>query len=77
MQQAAVQSLTQRVLRAFTQMKTFASMLDPDEVDPQLRNNPELSKLLIEFEEAWMAGTEHLLDPYNREDLIQFSEMIQ
>ena len=51
-------------------------MLDPEEVDPQLRNNPELSKLLIEVEEAWMAGTEHLLDPYNREDLIQFSDMI-
>lgn len=58
-------------------METFASILDPEQVDPQLRNNTELSKLLKEFEEAWMAGSEHLLDPYNREDLIQFSEMIQ
>ncbi len=51
-------------------MRSFATLLDPEEVDPQLRNNPELNKLLKDFEEAWMAGTEHLLDPYNREDLI-------
>ncbi len=58
-------------------MQIFARMMEPEQVDPQLRNNQELSKLLKEFEEAWMAGAEHLLDPYNREDLIQFSEMIQ
>lgn len=57
-------------------MKTFVSILDPEQVDPQLRNNQELSKLLQQFEEAWMAGTEHLLDAYNREDLIQFSDMV-
>jgi hypothetical protein len=51
-------------------MQIFARMMEPEQVDPQLRNNQELSKLLKEFEEAWMAGTEHLLDPYNREDLI-------
>ncbi len=77
MRQTAVQALAQRVTKAYAQIKTFASMLDPEEADPQLRNNPELSRLLKEFEEAWMAGTEHLLDPYNREDLIQFSDMIQ
>ena len=32
-------------------------------VDPQLKNNAELSEVLSDFEKTWTLGKEHLLDP--------------
>ena len=46
-------------------------------LDPQLRNNHELVTLLVAFEEAWVLGTEHILDPRNREHVKVFSNLIQ
>lgn len=33
--------------------------------------------LLVAFEEAWILGTEHILDPRNREHVKVFSNLIQ
>ena len=52
------------------QMKTYIQKLEPEEIDPQLRNNQELSRVLREFEDAWTLASEHIVDPYDREDLI-------
>ena len=45
-------------------------------MDPQLRNNSELARLLVFFEEQWILGTEHLLNPKHRMQLSAFGGLI-
>lgn len=41
-----------------------------------MRNNKDLSCLLKEFEDVWVKGTEHILNPQHRGHLITFSALI-
>lgn len=54
----------------------FCKNLKVEEVDPQMRNNRKLTELLVEFENAWVMGTEHLLNIKNRQHIALLSEML-
>lgn len=58
-------------------MNEFASKVNPEEVDPQMRNNSKLSQLLKDFEDVWCKGNEHLLNPKHRNHLITFSNLLE
>ena len=72
-----VADLQNRVKGAFEKLVSYARTVKIYEVDPQLRNNKNLAHLLSDFEEAWVLGSEHLLDPKHREHLILFSALIE
>lgn len=46
-------------------------------IDPQLRNNPDLSDKLFEFESKWEKGKEYLLDENKYSQLLFFSQIIE
>jgi len=54
----------------------YTELANPEAVDPQLRNNKELAKFLMFFEEQWIIGTEHLLNPKHRMQLAAFGGLI-
>ena len=43
-----------------------------DAIDPQLKNNKELSEIAEVYENSWSLGKEQLLDKANKEQLIKF-----
>ncbi len=46
-------------------------------VDPQLRNNPDLVELLVEYEKTWEKGKAYFLDKKRCEQLIFFTNVIE
>jgi len=46
-------------------------------VDPQLKNNTDLSEALLAFERAWEKGKEFLLNKTTKETLLSMSELIE
>jgi hypothetical protein len=66
----------QKCINAFDQMMMYAEQVNPESVDPQLKNNSELQRLLVQFEEQWTLGTEHLLNPKHRMHLAAFGGLI-
>lgn len=46
-------------------------------VDPQLRNNPDLVELLVEYESTWEKGKHYFLVPHKCKFLIHFSYIIE
>jgi len=46
-------------------------------VDPQLRNNPDLVELLVEYEKFWEKGKIYFLDKKRCEQLIFFTNVIE
>jgi len=61
----------------YRQIEEYASKIDPELCDPQMRKNSKLSELLKEFEDVWCKGSEHLLDKAHREHLICFSRLLE
>lgn len=50
---------------------------NPDIIDPHLKNNPDLSKLLLDYEQSWEKGNRYFLDESKKEQLINLSHMIE
>jgi hypothetical protein len=46
-------------------------------VDPQLKNNAELTELIELYESSWTSGKDHLVDSSNREQIISFCEHME
>ena len=64
------------MITAYDQILLYAEQINPEAIDPQLRNNTELARLLKYFEEQWTSGTEHLLNAKHRMQLAAFGGLI-
>ena len=46
-------------------------------VDPQLKNNPDLVKQLVEFENSWEKGKSYFIDNKKCQQLVHFTSVIE
>ena len=46
-------------------------------VDPQLKNNPELVEMLVNFENSWEKGKTYFLNAKKCTQLVHFSQVIE
>lgn len=75
----AVRKLAEQIKRTFNSLRQlFRRYSDNVEaVDPQLRNNVELSEALLAFERVWERGKEFLLNADTKATLLSMSELIE
>ncbi len=75
----AVRKLSEQIKTSFNGLRTLFRKYSEniEAVDPQLKNNPDLSDALLNFEKAWEKGKDFLLDPAANETLFSMSELIE
>eukprot|EP00826_Nyctotherus_ovalis_P057033 TRINITY_DN7791_c0_g1_i17.p1 TRINITY_DN7791_c0_g1~~TRINITY_DN7791_c0_g1_i17.p1 ORF type:complete len:318 (-),score=74.23 TRINITY_DN7791_c0_g1_i17:99-1052(-) len=75
----AMRVLSLQIKTVFNRLRTlfrgFAENIDL--VDPQLKNNVELTEALLAYEKAWEKGKEFLLDEEKFKVLMSMSELIE
>ena len=78
-QSRAIRKLAERIRQAFLNIRLlFRKYSENIEfVDPQLKNNTDLSEALLAFEKSWEKGKEFLLNPNIRGILISFSQQVE
>ena len=75
----AVRKLSEQIKSTFSGLRAlfrkYAENIEA--VDPQLKNNPDLSDALLAFEKAWEKGKDFLLNSAANETLLSMSELIE
>ena len=63
-QNNAVKQLADQISQTFMKIRTLIRKYNDniEVVDPMLKNNKDLVDLLVDFEQAWTLGKEHILD---------------
>lgn len=74
-QSNAVRNLATRIKKVFNDFKTLLRKYSSniEVVDPQLKNNPELVEILVEFENSWSLGLTYFMDNTRFNQLMHFS----
>jgi len=77
-QSSAVRKLADAIKKSFNNLRSLMKGYKDniEAVDPQLKNNPELVELLMEFEGSWEKGKDYFLKSETMNDLILFSQLI-
>ena len=78
-QSKTIISLASKIKSSFTNLRNLFKKYDEniEAVDPQLKNNLDLIKVLDEFENYWEKGNNYLADPDVILKLAHFSNMIE
>lgn len=78
-QSRAIRKLAERIRQAFLNIRLlFRKYSENIEfVDPQLKNNTDLSEALLAYEKSWEKGKEFLLNQNIRSILISFSQQVE
>lgn len=63
-QSKAVRKLAENIKKSYTKLRTLMRKYGDniEGVDPQLKNNPDLVKHLVEFENSWEKGKSYFID---------------
>lgn len=78
-QSQSVRLLAEKIRGAFQKFRVLLRKYETniELVDPQLRNNPDLVELLLEYENTWEKGKNYFLVPLKCKFLIHFSNIIE
>ena len=78
-QSKAVRRLSERVRKSFQSLRDLLIKYSQniEILDPQLKNNPDLSSCLAEFEVSWESGSNYFLNPLNFAQIMNFSQVIE
>jgi len=78
-QSQAMRRLGERIRKAFQNLRELFRKYDDniEVVDPQLKNNPDLVKALMEFESSWESGMNYFLDQKLFVQIMTFSQVIE
>ena len=78
-QSKSVRKMAEGIKKSFFNFRALLNKYDSniELVDPQLKNNQDLSDVLINYEKNWERGKEFLIDNKKCSQLINFSQIIQ
>ncbi len=78
-QSMAVRKLAEEIRTSFAKFRQLMRKYEEniEVVDPQLKNNPELVKVLVEYEKSWEKGKRYFLDERMCRQIIHFSQIIE
>ena len=78
-QSKGMRNLAYKVKNSVTKIRKLLREYDKniEEVDPQIKNNEKLVKLLLNFENKWEQGKIYLLDQTKYNQLLFFSQVIE
>ena len=74
-----MRKIAEGIKHTFTGLRDLLSKYDSniEMVDPQLKNNPDLVELLLDYEKAWEKGLNYFLSKHKCTQLIYFSHIIE
>lgn len=75
----AIRKLAEDVKKSFSNLRELMRKYKEnlDMVDPQLRNNPDLTECLSYFEKSWEKAKDFIVNPLGRRQLIHLSQIIE
>ena len=78
-QSKAMRRLAERIRKSFQNMRELIRNYNEniEVVDPQLKNNADLSSTLLEFEVSWESGLNYFLNPKLFIQIMNFSQVIE
>ena len=78
-QSKAVRKLADSIKKSFAALRTLMRKYGEniEGVDPQLKNNPDLVELLVEFESSWEKGKAYFVSPKKCQQLVHFSSVVE
>lgn len=78
-QSKAVRVIAQKIKFSFSRIREILRKYDSciDQIDPQLKQNPDLVEALMEYETSWEKGKAYFLDANKLKTFIEFTNVIE